>query len=183
MSTLAIYPIVEGRGEVDAVPCLLNRLVPHLGGTSLRIPKRPYQLDRGQMLQRSCVEKALNHGAYWLQSFPAESVRPLILVMFDSDEDLPCELAPRMLDLARQLRSDLDISCVIAQREYETWFIAAATSLQQELNAAAEELTTELMRDLSKGKGWIEQRFRTRTRKYAETVDQLKFTRMMDLDL
>ena len=52
-----------------------------------------------------------------------------VLVLLDADDDCPAALGPALLERARAARSDVPISVVLANREFEAWFIAAAESL------------------------------------------------------
>ena len=52
-----------------------------------------------------------------------------VLVLIDADDDCPADLGPRLLERARAARSDKRIAVVLANREFEAWFIAAAPSL------------------------------------------------------
>ena len=52
-----------------------------------------------------------------------------ILVLLDADDDCPAELAPTLLNRARSARPDCRVSVVLANREFEAWFLASAQSL------------------------------------------------------
>ena len=52
-----------------------------------------------------------------------------ILVLLDADEDCPAVLGPDLLKRARSARSDRAVRVVLAKAEFETWFLAAATSI------------------------------------------------------
>ena len=103
----------------------------------------------------------------------------MILILLDSDKDPPCVLAPKLLKDATQNRSDVDMSCVLANVEYETWFVAASSSLVAFLDLPAEVPEDPEAQRL--GKAWIERHFRGT--KYSETLDQPAMTRKMDLGL
>ncbi len=104
----------------------------------------------------------------------------MILILIDADADCARELGPKLLDIARESRRDKSISCVLAVVEYETWFVACATSLAELLNLGDGELPTD-PESHKMGKGWIERRFKGL--KYSETVDQPKMTARMDLQM
>jgi hypothetical protein len=66
---------------------------------------------------------------------------------------------------------------VVANLEYETWFVGAAESLSDFIDVPAhvpDSPETERCR-----KGWVEQR--TKSGRYSETIDQPRFTARMDL--
>jgi hypothetical protein len=52
-----------------------------------------------------------------------------VLVLIDADDDCPAHLGPALLARAREARSDVPVSVVLANREFEAWFLAAAPSL------------------------------------------------------
>ena len=104
-----------------------------------------------------------------------------VLILLDADKDPPCRLGPRLLECAKAQRPDIAISCVIANIEYETWFVAAAESLGDFLELHGESPLPENPEQLRLGKGWIERRFKGI--KYSETQDQPSMTAKMDLAL
>ncbi len=53
----------------------------------------------------------------------------MLLLLLDAEEDCPAKLAPRLLERARAARCDADVACVLAKRQLENWFKAAAASL------------------------------------------------------
>src|SRR5262249_42219770 len=96
--------------------------------------------------------------------------------------DCPAELAPRLLQTAKQVRADADIACVLARRMIENWFVATAASL-----AGVAGLPTPLQApdrpEECHGAGWLNQQIRSRNpaRKYAKTTDARTFVAAMDL--
>jgi len=120
---LNLSPIVEGHGEVSAVPILLRRLwqelVPHL---DLRVAP-PIRVSRKKLVKANELEKAVE--------FAARQVRPprAVLVLIDADDDCPAELGPLLMARARGARSDVPAGVVLAKREFEAWFVAAIESI------------------------------------------------------
>ena len=119
---MKIQPIVEGHGEVEAVPILLRRLIAEAqawriqAGKSIR--RTRHQLVHEPGLERS-VRIALEQpdcGA--------------ILILFDGDDDCPAELGPRLQRVASQAAHGTPCEVVIAHREYEAWFLAGFDSLR-----------------------------------------------------
>lgn len=104
----------------------------------------------------------------------------MVLFLLDADDAPACRLGPSFLATAQALRSDLDISIVLAAPEYETWFVAAAESLGRFLRLGDDATPADPEKSRLR-KGWIEQRFRGI--KYSETVDQPALTKAMDLSL
>ena len=61
-----------------------------------------------------------------------------ILVVIDCDDDCPAVLGVELQARAHIARPDLITSVVLAHREYETWFLAAAESLAGKRRLPAE---------------------------------------------
>src|SRR5829696_10503129 len=65
-----------------------------------------------------------------------------VLVLLDSDDDLPCVPGPKLLARTRQARSDEPLGVVVARSEFESWFLAAAPSLAGSRRAPARRPST-----------------------------------------
>lgn len=180
MSRLRIFPIVEGHGDDKAIRILLQRIWTELlEGEYVEVLK-PFRGKRLKLVKSGELARVLNAAMQKLQ--PSDSKdRSLILVLLDADDDPPCILGPELLSLARTARSDADVSCVIANVEYETWFVAAAESLSDFLDLSGDRLPAVDPEQARQGKAWIQKRYRGL--KYSETVDQPAMTRAMDLTL
>ena len=185
MGRLRIATIVEGYGEVAALPTLLERIWYELiGGEYLEILRPPIRQPRNKLAQNKddALSRAVELAASKLIHTQSMMSDPeLILVLIDADKDPPCLLGPTLLKVAHQARGDKNISCVIANVEYETWFVASAESLTSDLDLSGDADLPEDPESLRLGKGWIEKRFRGV--KYSERVDQPKMTAKMDLNL
>jgi hypothetical protein len=175
---LRIAPIVEGHGEQYAIRTLLTRVWTELLGGEFLDVLRPIRGKRHQLVRPEDLERAIGLAALNLAERPSED-RALILLLLDADDDLPCSLAPSLLEAASACRADLDVACVIANVEYETWFVGAAASLTKylETRGGREDIQPERLR---LGKGWVRERFIGPAR-YSETLDQPRLTAEMDL--
>lgn len=180
MSRLRVLPIVEGHGEDGSIRILLQRIWRELlGGESLEVLK-PIRGKRHQLIKAAELGRALNLAVPKLRAASSQSPA-MVLVLLDADSDLPCVLGPNLLSLARQVRGDADVSCVIANLEYETWFVAAAESLSEFLDLSGRPSIPGDPEKARQGKGWIQKNFRGP--KYSETIDQPAMTQAMDLAL
>lgn len=180
MSRLRIVPIVEGHGEDQAIRILLQRIwAEFLGGEYVEVLK-PFRKKRLKLVKPDELAQALDAAMQKLQPSKSKD-QALILVLLDADNDPPCILGPELLSLARTARSDADIACVIANVEYETWFVAAAESLSDFLDLSGDRLPAADPEQARQGKAWIQKRYRGL--KYSETVDQPAMTQAMDLAL
>jgi hypothetical protein len=134
MTVVRIAPIVEGDGDVMAVPLVLSRIGKELiTGVSFEVLK-PWRLKRGYIFPFNDrkVEEALKVSALNLLRHPAPASKSAVLVLMDRDPDREptCRLGPRRSDNVRRVADPrVPVACVLADVEFESWFVAAATSL------------------------------------------------------
>lgn len=169
-----VVAIVEGDGEVAALPVLLRRLgewlSPH---TAVHIPQ-PIRVRRDRFLRKDeefrrhlLLAAAKCAGTGW------------VLVLLDADDDCPAELGPQILRRAKEIIPGAHVSVVLANREYEAWFLAAAASLHGQRGFAydaPQNFEPECPRD---AKGWMAERMEGGV--YRPTTDQPAFSARMDL--
>ncbi|MCQ4167053.1 DUF4276 family protein [Tahibacter harae] len=168
--------IVEGHGEVIALPVLLRRIA------AWRFPERhidvlpPIRVKRDQFLNDEEQFKRFMQLA-GMKSREEDAV----LVLLDADDDCPASFGPFLLQRARHAIPHRSVSVVLANREFEAWYIGAAKSLDgyRGLTISPADLKSdpEQPRD---AKGWL--RSRMGARSYGETTDQPAFAAKMDMD-
>lgn len=103
-----------------------------------------------------------------------------ILVLLDADDDCPAQLSANILARAREVVPHRSVSVVIANREYEAWFIAAATSLDGQRGfsySAVERIEPERNRD---AKGWLKKHMANG--RYDEITDQPALSARLGLE-
>ena len=173
----AVASIVEGDGEVAALPVLLRRLgewrTPAVGAQVLP-PIRVYKdrfLNRPDEFSRHLLLAAAKCGdAGW------------ILILLDADDDCPAVKGAEILGRAKIIVPHRRVGVVLANREYEAWFIAAASSLDGSRNfcwsPADGQVNAEIPRN---AKGWLSKRMGSHA--YGEITDQPAFSARMDLQL
>jgi hypothetical protein len=179
MSRLVVAAVVEGHGEEkSAIRTVVTRVWTEvLKGEYVQV-LRPIRQHRSKLVQREGLLKAVDLASLKLREVSPDD-RSLILVLFDADEDLPCQLAPKLAALLQEERPHLDVAIVLANPEFETWFVAAADSLTEffdfsSLPPAADPETARQQ------KGTVSRWMHGR---YAETIDQVRLTAAMDLNL
>ncbi len=87
---LAIAPIVEGHGEVEAVPLLIRRVAAMVAPElQMRIP-RPIRVKRDDVVKTGQLERAIELAARQSGSTGA------VFILLDAD-DCPAQLAPSLL--------------------------------------------------------------------------------------
>ena len=166
--------IVEGHGEVAALPILLRRLAEWRSPGTYPEVSTPIRVHRDRFLNR---EDEFNR--HLLLAAGKCGDDGWILVLLDADDDCPAELGMQVFHRARTTVPHRRVSVVLANREFEAWFIAAAPSLHGCRGFTFDpndSIDPELPRH---AKGWIEARMVSR--KYGETTDQPAFTARMDL--
>lgn len=170
-----LVAIVEGVGEVEAIPLLVRRWFESRNLTAPQIP-RPIRIPKRRLLAEGELERTIEQAARRCTPDGA------ILVLVDADEDCAAELGPRILDRARTARRDRTIAVVLPVVEFEAWLLAAAESLGH--HRGLPELLEppadpESIRD---AKSWLSDRM-TGGRIYAPTRDQAALTHALDLRL
>ncbi len=178
---LNIAPIVEGDGEVEAVPILLRRLVPHLLADAYAGVVRPIRQPRDRLVgnKQDCLKNSILFAAAKLTQIQQTDSLSLVLVICDSDDDCAKVLAQQMNTVALKAAFEHEVSIVLAVQEFETWFVGAAESLGRFLEL--KNPPPEKPEESGSKKRWVEDRFKGA--KYSETIDQAKMAAAMDLTL
>lgn len=173
--TVTIASVVEGEGEVRALPKLLHRIGKELSVPDLRVLV-PMRKPRGSLIATGGIERAVSAAAQRV------SIAGGVLVLLDADDDCPAELGSALLARARKARPDVPISVVLANREFEAWFIAAADSLAGQ-HGFPDGLCAPADAEKIRGaKEWLREH-RTDRRPYKPTVDQAPLASAFDLAL
>jgi len=127
MKRFFIAPIVEGKGEVEAVPNLLQRVFKEAKGQGILQVNPALRVKAGSFLKPGdYFNRYVEFAARKAKSHPAGRV----LIVLDCENHCPAQLGPALLARARQTRPHVPFLVALAYREYETWFLAAAKSLR-----------------------------------------------------
>jgi Domain of unknown function (DUF4276) len=172
---VSIACIVEGHGEVEALPILIRRIGATVDAGIVLDVKKPIRVGRSKLVKQGEIERSVELAA------ARTSGRGGILILVDADDDCPAKLGPDLLRRARSARSDVPLAVVLAKREFEAWFVAAATSLAGRRGLAtdlAPPPDAEAKRD---AKGWLTEH-RTDGNAYSETTDQAALAAVFDLE-
>jgi Domain of unknown function (DUF4276) len=168
--------VVEGHGEVEALPALIRRIADAVGfAGDLRL-NPPIRVKSGSFIN----DQDYFRKYVALAAGKAAANNGSLLVLLDCEDDCPGTLGPALLKRAQAVRANVDIFVSLAYREFETWFIAAAPSLSgrrglpQDLKAPHD---AERIRD---AKGWLSGRMNA---PYDPVIHQLEFTKDFDLKL
>ena len=173
--TVQISCIVEGHGEVKAVPILIRRVAASLC-PELPIGRlHPIRVSRSKVIQEGELERTVELAARKIGGQGA------IFILLDSDDDCPARLGPELLCRALEVRGDLPIAVVLAKHEFEAWFLAAAESLRGHRGLKNDLQSTHNPEGIRGAKGWLRQRLES-GETYRETLDQPALTASFDLD-
>ena len=103
MVPLYVACIVEGQGDFNAAPVLLKRLVKFVN-PDVYADVRPFRVTRSKLVLLVELERAVERAGRGLRS-PGG-----VLIVIDSDDDCPKELAPALLDRATRAGGRLELS-------------------------------------------------------------------------
>lgn len=176
MNKIRVAAIVGGHGEVESLPILFRRIAGTLD-QSLTVHVKPVlRVPESRLSKVGELEKYVE--------FAARSTgrHGGIFILMDCDwpDGCPRDDGPAWLNRARCARPDMQISLVLANKEYEAWFIAAAESLRGKRGLAA-DLTTDPNPERIRGaKEWLSDRM-PRNRPYNPTIDQPALTSVFDM--
>jgi hypothetical protein len=152
MTTIA--SVVEGDGEVRALPVLIRTLAAVHGVAHVDVP-RPFRLPRSKFLVPEEFARAIELQARRVMAGG-------VIAVLDADDDCAVELVDR---IRKDYPGSRQFRLVAAVREYESIFLAGLTERDPESVRGAKEL------------------LRTATGvPYRETVHQAKLSAALDLD-
>ena len=172
--TIQIGCIVEGHGEVEAVPVLIRRVAAHLYPELAIIIPRPIRISRDKLLQAGGLEQ-------WVEVVSVRvGTQGAIFVILDSDDDCPAELGPELLHRASRVQAGLPVAVVLAKCEFEAWFLAAAESLRGQRGLSDDVHPPNDPEAIRGAKEWLTYRMEG-SKTYSETHDQPALTALFDI--
>ena len=173
-----IVPIVEGDGEVKAVPLLLRRVLGERHGR--------YDIRIQRPINAKGKTKLLKKFEGFLEYAREEQECDAVLVLLDGDEDCPRDLAADLAQTATGLNLGVPIAIVCAHREYEAWFVASldsetGDSIRATLGLSETAVHEGDVESVASPKGWIQVRM-SQSSGYKETQDQPALTPYIDIE-
>jgi hypothetical protein len=181
-----IVSIVEGKAEskYHAVPILVRRIAEEMGlyvdcYKTERTGRDTFPRFR-DVRERVVISARAQVGEYGG-----------ILVVLDSDGEppyvnrshhsSPCLLGTDLLEAIRPVAAGLPIAVVMADREYEAWFLSAAPSLVGEKGLRDGVMVPDNPDQVRDPKRWLTEHMDDPTQAYSPTADQARFTAHFDM--
>lgn len=163
------FLIVEGQGEEAAVPVLLRRLIVE-ESLAIQLSGKPWREPRQRILMREHLGPVLQ---------VARARADAALIVLDADDDCAVEVAGRVRAMAAALMPDFPTFVVLAVREFEAWFLAAAESLRGRRGLPLDLARPENPEAVRDAKGWLTARMSNR---YSPTLDQPAFCGSLSIE-
>ncbi|MDP2984354.1 MAG: DUF4276 family protein [Candidatus Latescibacter sp.] len=175
MNEIRIAAIVEGYGDVEAVPLLIRRITGEID-PAITIDIHSLRVPACKLIKTGELERTVELAARKLGGDGG------ILILIDCDWDGGCPKtdAHALLNRARSTRSDMLISVVLAYKEYEAWFIAAAESLRGKRGLSETLTSVDNPEQIRGAKEWLSHQMPS-NHSYSETLDQPALTALFDM--
>lgn len=174
--TSKIACIVEGHGEVEALPVLLRRFFVELNSPIWPEILPPIRVSASKLLKTGELEKAVEFAAR------KAGEQGAVFILLDCDDGCPATEGPQLLARALAQRSDVPLGLVLAKCEYEAWFLASAESLRGHRKLPDNLEPPHDPEGIRGAKYWLSVRMPPNN-PYSETVDQAALTSLFDLQL
>lgn len=176
--TPKLAAIVEGHGEVEAVPVLIRRIALE----TLDLPRvdvpHPLRVPADRVRKAGELEKAVE----LLARKDPHLGGVLVLLDCDWPGACPAREGPLLLERARQARPDKPISLVLAKQEFESWFIASAESLAGKRGLRDGLSAPDCPEGIRGAKEWLTAQM-AGNNCYTPTEHQAAFTSLFDMEL
>ena len=172
---LRIASIVEGHGECESVPILVRRIAQTLDPTLTPLIEPVLRVPASRLVKQGEIERTVEFAAR------KNSGQGGIFVLLDCDDGCPAAEGPELLTRATAARADMPVSVVLAKREYEAWFLAAAESLRGKRGLPADLTAPSNPEDIRGAKEWLSDRM-VHGQSYSESADQPALTALFDMN-
>ena len=182
-----LVPIVEGDGEVEALPLLLRRLlheVHQVYDVNIARPKNAH--GSGNLTAPNQIERFV---AYALLEPECDGI--LVLIDNDAvrgliegdvlDDDCAPAFAHYLTSRIQAMHPTKPVAVVVARWEYEAWFLASLETVGTVVGVPEGTVYEGDVESERSAKGWIERRLPP-GQKYSETRDQARMTAYLDLE-
>ncbi len=174
-----IVPVIEGDGEVTAVPALLGRLLNELSRHDVHVGHPKNAHGNGNLTKDGGIER-------FVALASAERDWSAVLVLLDAESECAKDLAHRLAQRVMTNGTKFPV-VVCANRMNEAWLIASIETIAGQKLGDRPGLPSGLqpphdVEEIGSAKGWLDRQF-PRDRAYKETEDQEAMTRLLDFDM
>ena len=175
---IKLLPIVEGQGEVEAVPLLLRNIVEQMERWDVVIERPMNSHGKPNLTREEGIERFLQLGR-------RKGISG-ILVLLDADKDCARSLAEELAARSRSLKLEIPIAIVCANRCYEAWFLASMETIAGKALKGTPGLPPDCRYDEPpeeriNPKTWITEQLSNQL--YKETVHQAPLSTLIDIRL
>lgn len=173
---MKLCPIVEGHGDVIALPVLLRRIALEVNPLVAFEVTRPIRIAKQRLVQANELERAGR-----LASLDLDASGAVLVVMDSERPTCPAQEGPQLLmRLRAAVPQEYGCAVVLAHQEAEAWFLAAAASLAGERGLPTGLQAPADPEGIRGAKEWLS-RHMPPGRRYSETLDQPAFAARMSL--
>jgi hypothetical protein len=170
---MKIASIVEGDGEVEALPVLLRKLPLTTRNPYIDILK-PLRVKRDRFLNN------MTEFNRFIEMAIGKASGGWVLILLDADDDCPAQKGNETRQKINAQWPHARISLVFAKSEYEAWFICCADTLNGKHGFTYTDPVPENPENIRNAKGWVKQRMIGET--YGEIRHLPKFTAHLDIE-
>ncbi len=172
--TLSIVSIVEGHAETESIRVLLTRILESMQRFDVAVA-RPFRVKRNRVVRPGELERAVQ------QAVSDRADPGGVLVLLDADDDCPATLGPALLERCRGV-TRLPSAVVLANKEFEGWFLGSKESLRGVRGIRQDALAPPAPEGI-KGAKELLSRNMMAGRRYVAVDDQAALARRMDLEM
>lgn len=171
---MIVQAIVEGHGDVEAVPLLLRRICHEVLGCYHVKISPAMKVSRGRISKEPYVSPLLRIAC-------GATGCTLILLIYDADDDCPADLNAAFQQWSSRRALSAESELIAIPREYEAWFLAALDSLAGKRGLPLTATALENAEEIRGAKERLSS-LMPRGTPYVETSDQPALTADLDLD-
>lgn len=167
--------IVCGDGETEALPILIRRIARELDPQLVPRIHPVLRVQESKLVRPGELERSVELAARKLGGDGG------IFVLMDCDDGCPATDGPALLRRATDARPNMPVTVVLAKREFETWFLAAAGSLGGRRGLPAGLRPPANPEAIRGAKEWLTRQM-AGTGSYSPTTDQPALAEVFELN-
>ena len=142
---------------------------------------KPYRVPKSKIMQfGDDLRTAVTFGARKIEEIGG---RGGVLIVADADDDCPANSHEEFLAFRQAHQFNVNVSFVLATKEYEAWMIACGEQMREHREIRDDAASHPQPESVSGAKGYFERNILLPERTYSETVDQAKFTNLIEIDV